>query len=139
LKISKLQIQNLKKQTMGATTFTTTAKGTSMKDAFNEAVSLDEQEAQNNDHNDHDWGEEDYDEENEDDDFDFDDDEADSYSGTIATTEFVKDATADYQGSGKTLEKFIEDTLGSHDIETRECWGIEIKEGFYVFFGWAAY
>lgn len=124
---------------MGATTFTTTAKGTSMQDAFNEAVSLAEQEIQNRHHDDHDWSDEDFDDD-ENGDFDFDDnDEVDGYSGTIASTEFVKDATEDYRKSGKTLEKFIEGILDSNTIATRECWGVEIKKGYYAFFGWAAY
>lgn len=100
-----------------------------MQNAFNEAVSADLQE---NHHDEYDDDDNDYDN---DDDIDFDDEGEE----TIATTELTKDATEDYQKSGKALEKFIEDVLATDDIGTRECWGIKIKEGSYVFFGWSEY
>lgn len=83
---------------MGACSFQTSAYGKSMQEAYDNACA----DAQ------HEYGH-------------------DSYNGTIATTRGVRDMTADYKRSGKSLSQYINDTIDNFG-KWGACGGICIDE-----------
>ena len=83
---------------MGACSFTTSAYGKSMSEAYNNAVSDAVSE----------YG-------------------SDSYNGTISTTNGVRDVTADYKRSGKDIRTFIENNIDNFN-KWGACGGICVEE-----------
>jgi hypothetical protein len=61
-----------------------------------------------------------------------------AYSGTIATTKLVNDATPRWIQSGMTAVEFANFQIDEHAMRKWECWGIKLEEGKYLFFGWAS-
>jgi hypothetical protein len=93
---------------MGATNFDLTIKGKSMASAYREAVTEAEYEYGHN-----------------------------AYNGTISTTNGFTDKTSTFKASGLTIDKFIEEHLDNTE-KWGSAWGVEVKKGEFVFFGWAA-
>lgn len=83
---------------MGACSFTTSAYGKSISDAYNNAV----------DDATHEYGN-------------------DAYNGTISTTRGVKDVTAEYKRSGKSLSQYINDNIDNFN-KWGACGGICVQE-----------
>jgi len=83
---------------MGACSFTTSAYGKSMSDAYNNAVSDAVSE----------YG-------------------SDTYNGTISTTRGCRDVTSDFKRSGKDIRKFIEDNIEKCH-KWGDAWGVCIEE-----------
>jgi hypothetical protein len=83
---------------MGACSFTTSSYGKSMSDAYSNAV----------DDATHEYGN-------------------DAYNGTISTTRGVRDVTAEYKRSGKSLNQYINDTIENFN-KWGACGGICVEE-----------
>jgi hypothetical protein len=83
---------------MGACSFTTSSYGKSMSEAYNNAV----EDAT------HEYGN-------------------DAYNGTISTTRGVRDVTAEYKRSGKSLNQYINDTIENFS-KWGSCGGICVEE-----------
>jgi hypothetical protein len=83
---------------MGACSFTTSAYGKSMSEAYNNAV----EDAT------HEYGN-------------------DAYNGTISTTRGCRDVTAEYKRSGKSLNQFINDSIDNFN-KWGACGGICVEE-----------
>lgn len=83
---------------MGACSFTTSAYGKSMSEAYNNAV----EDAT------HEYGN-------------------DAYNGTISTTRGCRDVTAEYKRSGKSLNQYINDSIDNFN-KWGACGGICVEE-----------
>lgn len=83
---------------MGASWFTRTSYGKTMKDAYNIAVEQAEEE----------YGHQ------------------DGYNGTISTTHTLNDLTAQFKKSGKSMNEFID--LQAENLRKRECAAICVQE-----------